>query len=140
MTVRLSVPTRNAMGTTLNDIIDSGSVKPHAYIEIRTGTRPASPDVPATGTILVVLDMPTGGFGIFENGRAVIQVISADLAILNDGIASYFRIYNRDSSPILDGTVGLYNSGSDLVFDRIDFVAGGSVSLTNLAIAMPLDC
>ena len=70
----------------------------------------------------------------------MIQVISADLAILNDGIASYFRIYNRDSSPILDGTVGLYNSGSDLVFDRIDFVAGGSVSLTNLAITMPLDC
>ena len=140
MTVRLSVPSRNTIGTTLNDLIDSGSVKPNPYIEIRTGARPASPDVPATGTILVVLVMPSGGFGVFENGRAVIGSITADLSILNDGIASYFRVYNRDSSPILDGSVGLYNSGADLSFDRIDFVAGGSVSLTNLAISMPLDC
>lgn len=140
MTVKISTLVRNSFGNLLNDLIDSGSMMPVGYIEIRTGGPPATPDLPAPGTLLVKIDLPAGGFGTFTNGRAVISSIIASLAIVSDGLAGYFRIYNRDSAPIMDGSVGVLNSGADLTFDRIDFIAGGSISITNFALTIPENC
>lgn len=140
MALRLSVKARNALGNALNDLIDNGSITPAPYLEIRTGSRPANPDTPATGILLVTINLPISGFGSFSNGRAIISNVNASIAIQNDGQAGYFRIYNRDREAILDGSIGLTGSASDLLFDRVDFSTGGSIAITNLSISVPLDC
>lgn len=138
MTLRLSLVSRNSVGNTLNDLLDNGSILSSAYMEIRTGSIPTSPDDAPTGIVLVTMNLPPGGFGPFNNGLGMIPSMKADLAVQNDGTAGYFRLYNRDQIAILDGTVGLTTSKADLTFDRIDFLTGGSVSITNFVLDIPL--
>lgn len=138
MTLKLSLISRNSIGNVLNDLLDSGSRLPAAYMEIRTGKIPALPDNAPTGVVLVTISLPVGGFGTFTNATGIVPSIKADMAVLNDGTAGYFRLYNRDQITILDGTVGLTNTGADLTFDRIDFITGGSVAITNFVLTIPL--
>jgi len=138
MTLKLSLISRNSIGNVLNDLLDSGSRLPAAYLEIRTGKIPDFPDISPTGVLLVTINLPIGGFGNFNNATGIVPSIKADMAVLNDGTAGYFRLYNRDQITILDGTVGLTNTGADLTFDRIDFITGGSVAITNFVLTIPL--
>ena len=138
--IRLSTEARNAIGNQLNDLLDNGVLKSASYLEIRSGSRPTSPDFPATGTLLATITLPASGFGTFTAGKASIPALTASQVIVNDGLAGYFRAYNRDNTPIMDGIVGLANTGADLVFDRVDFVAGGSIAISNFTLTIPTEC
>lgn len=134
MGITISTLAGNTAGNALADLIDNGTNNSNGYIEIRTGTKPAETHIAPTGNLLAVCELSNPAVGEFSNKKAIFNLINNDENILEDGIAGWFRIYNCDDLPVIDGTVGVTGSGSDLEFDLIECVSGGTISIVDLTI------
>jgi len=138
MAVKLSTQARNAANDAVVDLIDLGSAVSKGYIEIRDGLIPTSPLSEATGKLLAKLELSRPAFKNSADGKALANVINNDIQIDNTGVASWFRIYNRDNIPVIDGTVSVIGGDGDIQFDKVDFFAGGVVAIMSLSVAMPV--
>lgn len=138
MTVNISVLASNAAGDAIVNLLDGGSSNPNGFMEIRTGTKPANTLLPATGTLLAVLNFSNPAFGDFSNSSALANAISPDVDIDADGTAGWFRCYDRDGVAIFDGDITITGGGGDIEFDTINFLAGGTVQITTLSGTMSL--
>lgn len=56
----------------------------------------------------------------------------------DEGQASFFRMYDRNGETVLQGSVGLADSGADLVIDDIDITPLKLVTVQSLRLALPL--
>ena len=138
MTISIANVARNSACQAILDLVNTGSALPNGYIEIRSGTKPASPQAaPADGLVLATLSLSNPAFGAPANGTAAANAIAPDTSIDNTGKAAWFRIYNRDNGAIIDGTVTATGGGGDIVFDSIDFVKNGTVQINSLSATMP---
>lgn len=136
--VSISQVARNAACQAILNLIDAGSALPNGYIEIRSGTKPASPQAPPTdGLLLATLSLSNPAFGAPASGTATANAIAPDTSIDNTGRASWFRIYNRDNGAVIDGTITAAGGGGDITFDSVDFVKNGTVQLNSLSATMP---
>ena len=103
-------------------------------IQIRTGTQPTSADDTVTGTLLVILTFGTIAFSDFIAGVGTAVEIPSGTALVT-GTAGYARFLNSDSSTHSDLDIG---EGSGTInFDDIDFLDGGTVSISSMTIPMP---
>jgi hypothetical protein len=137
MTVNISTQARNDAGDAIVDLIDVGSTNPNGVLEIRTGSKPSTPQTGATGTLLATLNFSNPAFGSFSNGNAFANSIADDTDVDDTGIAGWFRIYDRDNGGVIDGDIAVTGSGGDIEFDNINFIKGGTVTITNLQAVMP---
>jgi len=137
MTVNISTQARNDSGDAIVDLVDQGSTNPNGYIEIRSGAKPASPQIAATGTMLSTNNFSLPAFGNFSNGISLANSISDDTSVNDTGIASWFRIYDRDGNAVIDGDITEAGGGGDIEFDNINFIIGGVVAITSLTATMP---
>jgi hypothetical protein len=133
MALRLSDLTRDVANIAVNNFINSGVVVPRGYIEIRTGNMPSSPLFSATGILLATLQLNDPPFASFANGIAVAGPIDDGTAIAA-GTAGWFRLYNRDRLPVLDGTAGF--SGSDLELAVPALTIGMTIHVSALSMIM----
>lgn len=116
------------------DLIDAGAGA--GTIQIRSGTRPATADTAATGTLLATLTFSDPAFGNATTaGVATASAITADSSADNTGTASWARILDSNSNPVMDISVG--TSGAELNLDSVSIVAGGTVSVTSFTVTMP---
>ena len=123
---------RNLAGKAMADLIDNGSIKETGYIEIRDGSRPVATEASPTGTnILLVLNFSLPSFGVFNNGVALSNSIP-NTTVIRTGVAKWFRIYNRDKKAVIDGDVKKTGSGGDIEFDDVNFIVGGTVSISSI--------
>lgn len=129
MPIRISTATKNAILEAVRDAVRSGSTVDRPYISVRSGTQPAGVHVPATGTQLAVLQMAPNPFFPASNGSMLARPINNDISIDADGVAGWFRVYNRDNVGVLDGSVSVNGGSGQLQFDTITFVLGGAVAL-----------
>lgn len=135
--MELSTIARNAAGDAIVSLLDEGSAAVNGYIEIRSGTKPASPQTAATGTLLSTLQLANPAFPAFANGSAAANTIADDSNIAASGAASWFRMYDRDGTAVMDGDVTITGGGGDIEFDNINFIQGGTVSISTLTATMP---
>jgi hypothetical protein len=137
MTVNISTQARNDAGDAIVDLIDAGSTNPNGTLEIRTGTKPSTPQNAATGTLLSTSNFSNPAFGSFSNGNAFANSIADDTDVDNTGVAGWFRIYDRDNNGVIDGDIAVTGGDGDIEFDNINFIKGGTVTITNLQSIMP---
>jgi hypothetical protein len=137
MTINISTLARNDAGDAIVGLVDAGSNQPSGYLEIRTGSPPSSPQVAATGTLLATLRLSLPAFAVFNNGQASANPIAPDVDIATTGMAGWFRIYNRDNVPVIDGIITATGGGGDIEFDNINFVKGGTAAIATLVANMP---
>lgn len=137
MAVNISTVARNDAGDAIVDLIDVGSANPNGFMEIRDGAIPASPQIAATGTLLATLNLSLPAFGNFATGIALANVIADDTDVDNTGVAGWFRIYDRDGTAVIDGTITATGGNGDIEFDNINFIKGGVVAVTSLTATMP---
>lgn len=128
MAASLSVAAVQAMGAAL--ATDIGSA---ATIEIRTGTKPATPETAATGTLLATVAI-TGSFT--SSSGSLTAADPGAVTVANAGTAGYFRIKTSGGVAKLDGTVG--TSSADLIVATTSFVAGAQFDLGVPTIAVPV--
>lgn len=126
--MEITIAARNAAGTALTDLVNSGS------IEIRTGSSPGV-DSAATGTLLGTLPLSATAFGAWSAGSATANAITQDASADNTGTAGYFRALNSGSGAVIDGTVG--TSGTDMVLNTVSITSGATIDITSWVINHP---
>lgn len=142
MTLRVSTGLRNAiLGT--DDLKATFEGTAGFSINIYSGTRPASADDAATGTLLVSLTglhfeaSPVAG----AIEKAVAETWSANAAAT--GTAGYFRIFHADDTPTtsstayprLDGTIS--TSGADMNLQSTSITSGAPFVIVGGSITVP---
>ena len=130
---RLSTTTRNATGDGLVDQLDSGGT---ATIQIRTGVQPTTANDTATGSLLATLTCGSTAFAAFASGAASAEAISSGTALLT-GAAGHARWLNGDGTTHSDMDIG--EGSGTISFDDVDFLDGGTVSMTSVALTMPAE-
>lgn len=106
-----------------------------ATITIYSGTKPATPETAATGTLLVTV--PISGSFTASGGA----ITSADPAAANpaaSGTAGWFRLATSTSTAILDGTVTATGGGGDMTLGSVTITTGVPVDLGVPTITVPV--
>ncbi len=128
--MEITIAARNAAGTALTDLLNSGS------IQIRTGSSPGV-DSAATGTLLATLPLAASAFGTWSAGSATAGAITQDASADATGTAGYFRALNTGSGAVIDGTVTATGGGGDLELNSVSIVTAASVDITSWVINHP---
>ena len=110
------------------------------YIEIRTGSQPASVDDVATGTLLATLTLNDPSFpaAVDAGGSATItaNAITGDTNADAAGTASWFRAYDSTGTAVIDGDVGTTVS-EDLQLNNVNIGLNDTVNITSWVITLP---
>lgn len=133
MATRLSVAARNASVGAVAARLDAGPAA--GYLEVRTGSQPATPDTAATGTLLATLTLSDPAFGAASNGTATAAAITGDTSADATGTAGWVRAYDSTGAVVLDGAAAV--SGAEFNFASTSFIQGGTVNLTSFTLSQP---
>lgn len=117
MGIDYAVVAMNTSGTSITDLANDG------YLEFRVGTKGSD------GAVLATLRFSSPAFSAFINGRASVNSVTSDTNIARSGRAGWFRVYSKNMVPLFDGTVSKAGGGGDIILDKVDFIAGGIVSI-----------
>lgn len=128
MALTVSAAAAQAMGAALATDIGSG-----ATIDIRSGSKPATPETTATGTLLATITIS----GSFTSASGALTAADpAAASIVATGTAGYFRVKTSGGTAKVDGTVG--TSGADLNLNSTSFVSGGTVDIGVPTLTIPV--
>jgi len=132
----LSLPTasRNAMCSALVTRFDLGTGA--GTIQIRSGTRPATANDAAAGTLLATVTLADPAFGAPATGSAALAD-PAPVSGAADGQATWFRGLDSTGATVVDGSVTATGGGGDLTLDTTTISTGLSVDVTGGTITMP---
>lgn len=137
MSFRLATITENAACQALVALVDSGSTNTYGQILIYTGSQPATPQTAASGTLLVTINFNNPSFGTASSGTAsMVTSTAVSATVSTSGTAGWFRVQNRGANAVFDGAIS--TSGSDMNFDNINFVAGGTATINSMSITVPM--
>ena len=122
------------------DACDAGTTNPQATLVIYDGTPPTLNDDALSGNnVLAQLDMSNPSFGnaadAAPGATATANAITDDTAADATGVASFFRILDRDSVSKVQGSVG--TSGAELNMNSVNIQVNATVEVTSLTITMP---
>lgn len=135
MATRLATATRNAMANGAVDLLDAGSGP--GYVEVRTGSQPATANTAASGTLLGTLTCSDPAFGDAASGTATANAVTSDSSADATGTAGWFRAYDSAGNPVMDGSCGASGSGADMILDSTSVTAGGTIAVTSWTFTQP---
>lgn len=120
------------VATTRNNMLDeiTNDIGASGLLRIYSGTRPATGG--AETTQLAELALSATAAPAASGGVLTFSSISDDTSADATGTASWARLCTSAGAAVVDMDVG--TSGSDLNFDSVSFVAGGTVSVTSFTI------
>src|SRR5262245_41960291 len=101
MSWRASAALRNSCLDAVNAAINGGPGP--GQVRVYTGTRPATPDAAATGTLLGTCVMSDPALGTPSGGAVVANTISNDISADANGTAGYVRVTDSNGNGVLDG-------------------------------------
>lgn len=133
MTTRISVAAANAAADAITALPD---VSGPGYVEIRTGTQPATVATAASGTLLGTLTLSATAFGAASGGVCTAATITGDTSADATGTAGYFRCYDGAGTAVIDGSITATSGGGDMELDSVSIVAGGTIDMTAWTITM----
>jgi hypothetical protein len=104
-----------------------------ALIRVYSGSRPASANDAATGTLL---GTKTGGspFGTVTGGVLTGSAVTGSTAVAS-GTASWFRVTaSNGTTTVFDGDVGATGSGAEMILADVQIVEGGTLEVDSITI------
>lgn len=136
MALRLAAGSRSAATDAVVDRLDAGSGP--GYIEVRTGSQPATPETTATGTLLVTITLNDTAFGSASAGVAAVSVSpSAPTGTgVAAGTAGWCRAFDSTGAVVFDGSVS--TSAADLNLTTTTVSIGLAVSITSGSYTQPM--
>lgn len=138
MATRISTAAAKAACDAVVDLLDGGPAA--GYIEIRTGSQPATVATAASGTLLGTLTLSDPAFGNATTASpsvATASAITSDASADATGTAGWFRAYDSTGAAIIDGSITATGGGGDLTLDSVSVVAGGTLNITAWTVSHP---
>lgn len=130
----LSTAARNAAANAAVDLLDGGSGP--GTMQIRSGTRPATPATTATGTLLATVTFADPAFGAASTGVKTVAD-PAPVTAAATGTASWCRLLDSNAVAVLDGDVTATGGGGDVTLASTSIASGQTVDITGGTITMP---
>lgn len=130
----LSTAARNAAGTAVTGLIDAGPAA--GTMQIRSGTRPASPQVAASGTLLATVAFGDPAFGAWSSGSSSPADPAAVTAVAT-GTASWCRVLDSTGAAVMDGDVTATGGGGDVTLGSTSIASGQQVDITGGSLSVP---
>ena len=133
-TLRTKTTTANKALTQYKDDLDAGSGPGTA--KIYSGTIPASPETPATGTLLaeLVLSKPCG---VVADKKLTFSAIAQDTEANATGYAGYVRLADSDGNAVIDGDVSSAGGTGVLKLNTTNITALGPVFISSFELSIP---
>lgn len=132
--ITLATTARNAAADAITGLVDAGAGA--GYVEIRTGTPPASPQDPATGTLLVSIPLNDPAYGDAANGVCQLDVTPEPAAAaVATNTAGWARVYDDNDAAVMDGLCG--TSGAFVNLASLSIVSGTTVTITGGSFTQP---
>jgi hypothetical protein len=130
-----SAALRNAQANALTTQIDAGSAA--GRLRVYTGSKPATPETAASGTLLADIALNDPAFGASAAGVVTLDVTPepADSSANNTGTAGYARFTDSDGNGVLDCSVG--TSGAEVNLNTLSVVSGVAVTVTSCTYTVP---
>ena len=102
-------------------------------LRIYSGAQPATADTAVTSQVLLAeLEFGAPSAPAAVNGLLTFNAIASDSAANATGTATWFRALRADgTTPVLDGTVGIAGSNSNLEMPTTSIVANARISVTS---------
>jgi hypothetical protein len=119
MAISITAAAAQAMGAALATAIGSA-----ALIRIYSGSKPATPETAASGTLLATVTV-SGSFT--STGGVLTAADPAQVTPVANGTAGYFRVLTSGATAILDGTVG--TSGADMNLSSVSITTASPLDL-----------
>ena len=131
--LRSRTTTANKALTQYKDDLDAGSGPGTA--KIYSGTIPASPETPATGTLLaeLVLSKPCG---VVADKKLTFSAIAQDTAANATGYAGYVRLADSDGNAVLDGDISSAGGVGVLKLNTTNITALGPVFISSFELSI----
>lgn len=130
MALSLSVAAVNAMGVALASDIGSA-----ATIEIRSGSKPATPETAAAGTLLATVTIS----GSFTSTNGTLTAADpASVTVTAGGTAGHFRVKTSGGTAKIDGTITATGGGGDMTLATTTLGAGGTLDLGVPSFTVPV--
>lgn len=131
--LRSRTTTANKALTQYKDDLDAGSGPGTA--KIYSGTIPASPETPATGTLLaeLVLSKPCG---VVADKKLTFSAIAQDTEANATGYAGYVRLADSDGNVIIDGDVTAIGGTGVLKLNMTLITAMGPVFINSFELSI----
>lgn len=130
MAISITAAAAQSMGAALATAVGSGG-----SIRIYSGTKPATPETAASGTLLVTI-LITGSFTSTGGVLTAADPASANPAAT--GTAGYFRLLTSGATAILDGTVTATGGGGDMQLGSTSIATGVPVDLGVPSFTVPV--
>jgi hypothetical protein len=116
----------NGFNQLLSSRINDTGEAPGCSLRFYAGSRPVNPGFAPTGANLMTVELPHPAVEAFSDGLALL-INGIDARVAVSGRATWWRLVNRGGTTIMDGSVGLVNSKSDIELNTIDLVSGNVV-------------
>ena len=129
MAISIAATLAQAMAAAAATDIGSGS-----SIRIYSGSKPATPETAATGTLLVTIPI-TGSFT--ASGGTLTAADPASASPAASGTAGYFRVLTSGGTAKVDGTVTATGGGGDMQLGSTTITTGVPVDLGVPSFTMP---
>lgn len=134
MALGLATAAKSAACDAIVDLLDAGAAA--GTIQIRSGTRPATANTAATGTLLATVTLIKPAFGSASSGVAT-MADPASVTGAAAGTATWFRALDSNSNAVFDGDVSATGGGGDLQLNTTTISVGLTVDITGGTITMP---
>lgn len=132
MTVRVTTRAVNAQLQATADLLDFGAGD-GASIEIRSGSRPATVDAAATGTLLATLRLarPCG----VVSGGVLTLAAAYDVAVVAAGTAAWARWLDADGQVLWDTDVSIAGGAGEVQLTTVSLTVGMLLPLVSATLS-----
>lgn len=134
MAVTLATTARNAAADAVVDLLDAGAGA--GTLQIRSGSKPASPQDAATGTLLATVTLADPAAGAAANGVATITD-PASVTGSGDGTAGWARFLDSNAAAVMDCTVTATGGGGDITLSTTTISTGVTVDMGAITYTQP---
>jgi len=136
MATRISTAAQNASANAVGALVDAGSGA--GYVEIRTGSQPATANTAASGSVLATITYSDPAFGSASSGVITADITPAlTVAASGTGSAGGFRVYDSDANGIWDGSITVSGGGGDMTVNTVSLVIGVNFTITAQTYTQP---
>ncbi len=130
MALTVAAASAQAMGAALATNIGAS-----ATIKIYSGSKPATPETTASGTLLATVNI-SGSFT--SSGGVLTSADPAAVAPAASGTAGYFRVATSAGTAVVDGTVTATGGGGDMTLGSTTITTGVNVDLGVPTLTVPV--
>lgn len=131
--MRINAARANAALDSILAALNGGSLR------FYSGSRPATVDTAATGTLLATVGFSATAFAPAASRSATANAITSDTSIDATGTAGYARGFASDgTTAVADFTVGVTGGTGEILLSSTALSAGARLDITAFTVSLPV--